>query len=285
MDIGILLTRLLGRERAWRLGRKLYMHARGEVANEMANNGEYALIAAVLKAHTALQDGSIFVAFDVGANIGDWSETAAALAAKDGKAILVHSFEPVPATFETLSRRLANRAEVRLLPLALSHAPGTARMRVVGANAGTNTLNAGDAEGEDIVVTLDTAAAYAAKAGIATIHLLKIDAEGHDLEVIRGALPLLEEKRIWVLQFEYNHRWVFARNSLFALFETIKHTDFAVARVVPDGLEVYPKWHLELDRFFESNFALVRKDVLAALPHTCGEFSSSNVYVPAARSN
>jgi FkbM family methyltransferase len=278
MDLGVLLVRLLGRERAWRLGRKLYMTSRGDVANAIESNGEVALITAVLKAHTAMNDGAGFTAFDVGANIGEWSEAAVNEAAKAGKAIDIHAFEPVPATFETLARRLSGAPQVRRVAMALSNAPGTARMRVVGANAGTNTLNAGDTQGQDIDVTLDTADAYAERGGIAAIHLLKIDAEGHDLEVIRGALPLLRQRRIWVLQFEYNHRWLFARNSLFALFEAIKGTDYTVTRVTPTGLEVYRQWNMELDRFFECNFALVRNDVLPCLPHVTGHFSSSNVY-------
>jgi FkbM family methyltransferase len=45
---------------------------------------------------------------------------------------------------------------------------------------------------------------FATGNGISLIHLLKIDAEGHELEVLKGAGNLLREKRILAIQLEFN---------------------------------------------------------------------------------
>ena len=51
------------------------------------------------------------------------------------------------------------------------------------------------------VIDLDK---FAIDHGIAIIHLLKIDAEGHELEVLKGAANLLRENRIRAIQLEFN---------------------------------------------------------------------------------
>jgi methyltransferase FkbM-like protein len=60
-----------------------------------------------------------------------------------------------------------------------------------------------------ITTTLDR---YAGQSGVARFALVKIDAEGHDLAVLRGARGLLAEHRITVAQFEYHRRWILARS-------------------------------------------------------------------------
>jgi hypothetical protein len=98
------------------------------------------------------------------------------------------------------------------------------------------------------------------------IHLLKCDTEGHDMEVIRGALPLLAEEKISILQFEYNHRWVYARNFLRDVFISIEKLPYRLAMLQPDQLWIFGEWHPELERFFEGNYALIHVDALDWFP-------------------
>ncbi|MBP7842556.1 FkbM family methyltransferase [Candidatus Woesebacteria bacterium] len=57
-------------------------------------------------------------------------------------------------------------------------------------------------------VTLDS---FTKDQKIKTIALLKIDVEGFELEVLRGASQLLEDKKIELIQFEFNQMHVFQR--------------------------------------------------------------------------
>jgi FkbM family methyltransferase len=201
--------------------------------------------------------------WDVGANLGDWSAHALELAKKNGQKLDLNVFEPVPSTRQYLTRRLEGVREVTVQSVALSDARGTARMRFVGEFAGTNALATQHDEGGDFVdVEMSTGDAMADMLALDQIDLVKVDTEGHDLAVIRGFGTLLAEGRIGVFQFEYNHRWIYTHASLFQVFETVKSWPYSVGKVTSGGLQIYDSWNPEVDRYFEANYVLVRKDLV-----------------------
>ena len=138
-------------------------------------------------------------------------------------------------------------------------------MYVVDETAGTNSLHCegGDSPARAISIDKITASQFCSLNKIDAIHLLKSDTEGHDMEVIIGALSLLKEGRIAVLQFEYNHRWIFSRHYLKDVFDAIKGLPYHVGKICPDHIEVYDHWYPEHERFFESNYVLLREDAIA----------------------
>ncbi len=150
----------------------------------------------------------------------------------------------------------------------------------MGEMAGSNTLSPGaDAPpGGWIEVETTDLAAWASRKGLQRLHLVKADAKGHDLFVLRGALPLLREERIDVLQFEYNHRWVFARAFLKDVFDLAAPLPYALARITPAGVEILPEWHPELERFFETNYCLIRRPALDWFSCRRGRFDAANTY-------
>src|SRR5690606_6232423 len=91
----------------WRLGRSLYCLARGEPrVDDMRLDGELALQRCV---HAANRDSACFVAFDIGANQGDWTlALIETFISREGNAdrLEAHAFEPVPATRERLTERV-----------------------------------------------------------------------------------------------------------------------------------------------------------------------------------
>jgi hypothetical protein len=112
-------------------------------------------------------------------------------------------------------------------------------------------------------ITLD---AYAGQSGVARFALVKIDTEGHDLAVLHGARTLLAEHRIAVAQFEYNHRWVFARYFLRDAFEFLLNSGYRVGKLTPRGVEFYPGWDADLETFVEGNYVACDPSALALLP-------------------
>ena len=256
------MVRLLGRRRAWRLGRKLYLAARGEGLNVIDQNGESALIDAAL---AASPDAAPFRAWDVGANLGEWTDTLLAAAARRGRDVRMELFEPTPTAFASLTTKYAAIPAVSVQQVALSSRAGTAAFEVVGSHAGTNSLNlTGAPTGSTISVALTTGAEVHDGN---EVHLVKIDTEGHDLEVLRGLEPLLATHVLGIVQFEYNWRWLVNGSSLRAAMLLAKRTGYRLGRVAPEGLEIYDHWNGELDRFFETNYALVRPDLLSRLAH------------------
>lgn len=97
------------------------------------------------------------------------------------------------------------------------------------------------------------------------ITLLKCDAEGHDLAVLRGGHDLLKRNAISLIQFEYNGRWVDSRSFPADAFTLLAGSGYDLGKVTPDGIEFYDHWDLELESFREANY-------LACLPVCRGRF-------------
>lgn len=252
----------------YRLGRALYMKMRGDIPNDMRSNGELYVQNCVVSAwENGVLNEQRLTVFDVGANIGDWSLSLVDRLTESTKdeAKELFIFEPVPSTFDFLKNRLGSgNPAFKYESAALSSETGETVIYVSAANAGTNSLHAssrGDTE-QQIKIKTITATDFCKDKKIDKVHLLKCDTEGHDMEVIRGALPLLIDERISVLQFEYNHRWIYARNYLRDVFMSIENLPYRIAMLQPEQLWLFSEWHPEIERFFEGNYAIVHDDAI-----------------------
>jgi FkbM family methyltransferase len=143
-------------------------------------------------------------AIDIGANLGLVSFIAARLV---GPAGAVHAFEPQP-DLAALMRRTADDtglAHICINAVALSHQRGRLRMTVPPDNAGAARLNAAaDVRGRHVEVPVETL--DNAWHGSRPVRLMKLDVEGHEESVLRGATRLLQEIPPEVILFESHDR-------------------------------------------------------------------------------
>lgn len=141
------------------------------------------------------------VVVDVGAQIGYITLAMATLA--PGK-VTVHAFEPEPLNIQRLRNNIALNpgVDVRIVEKAVSDSNGAIRLYLSkDHNAGTHsTISGGTNVSDDYVeipaVTLDT---YVRDQNIAALRLMKIDVEGGEYEVIKGAHETLTSLRPIVL--------------------------------------------------------------------------------------
>jgi len=196
----------------WRLGRKLYCLARQELCSVPKSNGEYWLIHFMLEKNSS--DPAVLC--DIGANEGNWASEALRYSEVLGKEVIIHGFEPSADSFAHL-KELFRKPLVQLNNVALSSQAGVSSLFVRGTRCGINSLY-GDGGGSPQDVYCETLNNYCSKHAIGAIDLVKSDAEGHDFEVLKGAAILLSAGQIKVWQFEYNHRWISARNYLRDVF-------------------------------------------------------------------
>jgi FkbM family methyltransferase len=262
----------------WRAGRKLYLYARREGPNHPARNGEYWLLDAIVRRAA----GSSLTLLDVGANVGDWTAHALGCLARRARPGSVHAFEPAPAAHARLARRFADEPRVIAHPMALSDRRGTAPLYLVGELAGTNSL-VDQGIGSPLPVAVTRVDDYLMEHAIERVTFLKSDTEGLDLAVLRGGLGALDAGRIDAWQFEYNARWVYARAFLRDVFELIAARPYVLGKLFGDGVELFDAWHPELERYFETNFVLLRRGTPLEGLGRPWRFTRSNVPVRARR--
>src|SRR5690349_18025012 len=86
----------------WRVGRRAYCIARGDVVNDPRSNGEYWLLETVLRARRQS------AVLDIGANRGEWSHQALTVAKGLDCRVMIYAFEPCSPTRALLVSRLGN---------------------------------------------------------------------------------------------------------------------------------------------------------------------------------
>lgn len=184
------LTRLLGRRALARLGERsrLWVDPHRTAASMVlyANPPD---LPEMLVWRRALGDGGLFV--DVGANVGTYTLWAAEQGAE------VIALEPAADTFGLLEENIAlNRYRVTAVRAAAGDHCGTARF-TVGLDAG-NSLAPDGAAATDLV-TVDSLI------GDRRVTGMKVDVEGFEIDVLRGAVRALADRRIGLIQIEWNH--------------------------------------------------------------------------------
>lgn len=188
----------LGRDRTRLFGRPLYYNTRFglvDLQRMLVTYGEW-LRECPLQAQCTV--------VDVGANVGMFVEFVRAMYPQSS----IHCFEPVPSTFECLQRNTNGLPDVRVHNVALGDAPGRARMRFDPSASILSTV----AEDGNVEVRIDTLDDYVRRNNIDTIELLKIDTEGYEASVLRGAAAALKRTRYLLIeaQIEKEQRYTFS---------------------------------------------------------------------------
>jgi FkbM family methyltransferase len=137
-------------------------------------------------------------ALDIGANFGVYTVAMAQAVGAQGS---VQAFEPTPDTAAALRATVAENdaRQVRVHQLAVSDRAGTARLSL-HAESELNALGTG---GEGIEVQTTTLDELAAEQHWPRLDFVKIDAEGHEPQVIAGGTRLFREHSPLVM-FEVN---------------------------------------------------------------------------------
>lgn len=150
-----------------------------------------------------LRPGS--VAVDVGANVGVWS----LLAVERRPGVRVHAFEPVSAVAAQLRRHIALNGLDTIVAnvVAVAAEDGTARFFVNHTtNTGASSLFHRPIPSVEISVPVVTLDSYLAQAGVDRVDVLKVDVEGAEIYVFKGARRLLSSEDAPAVFFEIDAR-------------------------------------------------------------------------------
>jgi FkbM family methyltransferase len=140
--------------------------------------------------YSLLEGKGVFL--DVGAHIGYYSLYVLP------RVQAVYSFEPHPGVRVFLQQNLDKKANIEIIPCAVGATPGKASFTlelVAEISHLSGAEEKGDNQIEVDVVTVDAFVA----ARTLTVEAIKIDVEGHDLDVIRGSMAVLATQKPLVL--------------------------------------------------------------------------------------
>jgi FkbM family methyltransferase len=136
-------------------------------------------------------------AIDVGANVGHYTLRMADIVGALGRVI---AFEPIPDTFKLLCANV-RRSNVTFINAAASAKSSVACMSVPEGNAYRASIGSGDIR--VLCLCIDELQIPQ------RIALIKVDAEGHDLEVLNGARrTILRDRPVLIVESGAAENWL-----------------------------------------------------------------------------
>lgn len=143
--------------------------------------------------------GDVFV--DVGANIGYETIYASHIVGESG---LVYSFEPLKNLASQImeSIQINKIKNITLINKALSDQAGKAFIYLNDEDAGLTSLETKDLANKKTEITLSTMDEEL-KNIKKRVSFIKVDVEGHELEVLKGAKSIIEKNNPYIV-FEFN---------------------------------------------------------------------------------
>jgi FkbM family methyltransferase len=189
--------------------------------------------AAVTRIHRAQP-----VVFDVGANVGNWTE-GLLQAVPDAK---VYMFDPSPACQAAIRKK--NLPGITLLPCALGETPGRAAYYSSSATDGSASLYVrSDTPFRDLnysaaEVDVSTIDQIIESQKIDFVDFMKMDVEGHELFALRGARQSLTSRKIGALSFEFGCGNINSRTFFRDFWELLTGTGFSIWRITPSGKNI-----------------------------------------------
>jgi FkbM family methyltransferase len=175
---------------------------------------------------------------DAGANKGDWSRGV--LERRKGVGDRFFLFEPSRMNISVL--HTLSIPQFTIVPVALSNSAGRVPLYGDAAGSGLGSLHQRDLTFLGIdhtkqeAVTTITLDEFAHRNDITRIDYLKLDVEGHELAVLRGAGRLLEKRAITAIAFEFGGTQIDSRAFFRDYWNLLVSHGYRLHRVVPGGL-------------------------------------------------
>lgn len=251
----------------WGIVRAQYLMGIGS-GGVVANSGEKIALSLVVSKHSGGFHGNCRVItpiciFDVGANIGQFSGMAKTVL--KGYPYTIHCFEPGSHTFDQLRKNIGDDNLFRLNNFALGENVGSASLFYDEAGSGLASMTKRNLDhlvidfNRSETISVDTIDNYCDRARIAKIDLLKMDVEGHELDVLKGAARLLDGRRIDSILFEFGGCNIDTRSFLRDYYYFFKkYSPNRMFRITPSGYLSPLDSCMEIDEQFRTTNFLVR---------------------------
>ena len=255
----MLIRRLITKKIFYKVWRRLHfitLRGLGVLNYENSSiSGESHFLKRILK-------GKMLV-FDVGANVGKYSSKVKMF----NNESIVYAFEPHPKTFEILKKNVEPLDQVHCRHVALSDHEGESEIFDYKTEDGSSHASLFKGVITDIhkracvshKITLTTIDKVVQDLNIKHIDLLKIDVEGNEINVLKGAAQLLKDEKVGVIQFEFNEMNIITKTRFLDFMELLPGYDFF--RMFPDGLVKLDYDPVSCEIYAFQNIVAARKDL------------------------
>jgi FkbM family methyltransferase len=185
---------------------------------------------------------------DIGANVGAYTVWMSKFISRPGR---IHAFEPDEASFKKLQSHIAvnNMGDlVKVNRCALSDSDG-----VLNFTTGLDRLNHITTQREENSVSVPscTLDAYCEANAVGRVTYMKVDVEGFEYMVLKGAGKLFSSKGVDILQLEINDAVRYAGVSVEDLLALLKGYQYSLCRYDVDNNQLVPiEYHRERENYF-----------------------------------
>ncbi|MHB8829912.1 MAG: FkbM family methyltransferase [Syntrophales bacterium] len=245
---------------AWKIFNKIEKNSHGD----FTENGEKYFVENLFKKFQ--QTDTEKTIFDVGANIGQYSEMLTGVSKIHSVRIKIHLFEPTRKCFEELTAKFSQSDHITLNNAGISNINGAAeiyydREESEGASLYQRNLRFYNVQmDKHEVIRLRRLDDYIKEKKIHHIDFLKMDIEGNELKALEGLGKYLDPDFIDFIQFEYGGTNLDSHTSLMELYQMLTDRGFLVAKVMPGGLEIR-NYAPFMENFQNANYMAVSKNV------------------------
>lgn len=205
--------------------------------------------------------------FDVGANTGQFLNMV--LSRVDATQCRIHCFEPSPQAFALLEKTAQGHPSIVLNPMGLGREAGevTLYFNEPGSQIASLTKRRLDHLAIDFsqsqTVRIDMLDHYCETRGVQKIDLLKVDVEGHELDVLQaGGKKIFEQGGVRMVSFEFGGCNIDTRTFFQDFFYFFTGVHMHLFRITPSGyLHPISRYGEMLEQFRTTNFLAVHESL------------------------
>ena len=207
------------------------------------------------------------VVFDIGANIGGYSEMILVKTDELNLKTAIHLFEPTKACYSIMLDKFKNNENVILNDFGVSNEERDTTIFYDKEKSGLASLYQRNLDCSGITmdksekILIKRIDNYIKEKAIEHIDFIKIDIEGHELKAFEGFGDYLNGSFIDYIQFEYGGANLDSHTSLMELYKFLGDRGFKIAKVMPNGLEIR-EYSPFMDNFNYANYVAVSNKVL-----------------------
>jgi len=209
------------------------------------------------------------VIFDIGANIGEYSQIIQKKSNQFDIDIQLHIFEPTHSCFNILLNKFTSD-DVILNNFGVSDKNITSKIFYDKEKSGLASLYQRNLDSYNLKlnkseeIQLKRLDEYILEKDIQHIDFVKIDIEGHELKAFEGMGEYLSSDFIDFIQFEYGGANLDSHSSLMDIYKILTEREFKIAKIMPKGLEIR-EYKPYMDNFQYSNYVAISKIIVGKL--------------------